>query len=298
MPKTTKRTATKRAARIAKAHATELPKLEVKEAPPRRRVPGRKPPARGIARYPWAITLLIALLAVGVYAASATHFGPFALPKPKPKPVAVSACLNNNILKQITDVSPAPGAVSYAKIQHSYKAAPAMSISTSKTYCAGVNTNKGLIVVELDPKLAPQTVNNFVYLAQQKFYDGMVFHRVLQTGQGMHIIQSGDPLGNDPDVKKRGTGGPGYTIPPEAVKGNYVPGVIAMAKKGNETANSGSQFFIVIDGADSLPKSYNLFGKVVRGMDVVKKIQGPGDDAASKNITPDIIDHMVVVAAS
>lgn len=298
MPKTTKRAATKRAARIAKAHATELPKLEVKEAPPRRRAPGYKPPARGIARYPWATFLVIVLIAVGIYAAYATHFGPFALPKPKPKPVAVAACLNNNILKQITNVSPAPGAVGYSKIQHSYTAAPAMSINTSKTYCAGINTNKGLIVVELDPKLAPQTVNNFVYLAQHQFYDGMVFHRVLKTGQGLHIIQSGDPLGNDPDVTKRGTGGPGYTIPAEPVQGNYVSGVIAMAKKGNETANSGSQFFIVIDGADSLPKQYNLFGKVVQGMDVVKNIQGPGDDAASKNITPDVIDHVVVVAAS
>lgn len=297
MPKTTKRAATKRASRIAKAHATELPKLEVKEAPPRRRAPGYKPPARGIARYPWATFLVIALIVVGVYAAYATHFGPFALAKPKPKPVAVAACLNSTIVKQITDVSPAPGAVGYAKIQHSYTAAPAMAISTSKTYCAGINTNKGLIVVELDPKLAPQTVNNFVYLSQHQFYDGMVFHRVLKTGQGLHIIQSGDPLGADPDVKKRGTGGPGYTIPAEPVQGSYVPGVLAMAKKPTDTVNSGSQFFIVIDSADSLAKSYNLFGKVVRGMDVVKAIQGPGDDAASKSITPDIIDHIVVVAA-
>ena len=295
MPKTTKRAATRRAAKIAKAHATELPRLEVKEAPPRRRTPGQKPPARGIARYPWATFLIIVLLALGIFALYANHVGPFALPKPKPKPVAVAPCLTSNVLKQITDVAPAPGAVGYAKIQHTYASAPAMSISTSKTYCAGINTNRGLIVVELDPKLAPQTVNNFVFLAQHQFYDGMVFHRVLKTGQGMHIIQSGDPLGNDP--AKRGTGGPGYTIPAEPVQGNYVPGVIAMAKKSTDTANSGSQFFIVIDGAESLPKSYNLFGKVVQGMNVVKLIQGPGDDAASKNITPDTINHLVVVAA-
>src|SRR5579859_7709717 len=237
MPKTTKRAATRRAAKIAKAHATELPKLEVREAPPRRRAPGQKPPARGIARYPWATTLISVLIALGIFALYINHVGPFALPKPQPKPVAVSACLNSNILKQITNVSPAPGAVGYAKIQHTYTAAPAMSISTSKTYCAGINTNRGLIVVELDPKLAPQTVNNFVYLAQHQFYDGMVFHRVLQTGQGLHIIQSGDPLGNDPDVAKRGTGGPGYTIPAEPVQGSYLPGVIAMAKKGTDTVN-------------------------------------------------------------
>src|SRR5438270_183078 len=108
MPKTTKRTATKRAARIAKAHATELPKLEVKQAPPRRRAPGYKPPARGIARYPWATFLILAVFALGIYALYATHTGPFAPPKPQPKVAAVSPCLSSSILKQITDVSPAP----------------------------------------------------------------------------------------------------------------------------------------------------------------------------------------------
>jgi peptidylprolyl isomerase len=293
MPKTTKRAATKRAARIAKAHATELPKLEVKEAPPRRRAPGYKPPARGIARYPWATFLTIAVLVLGVYVLYTNHIGPFAPPKPKPKVAAVSPCLGNSILKQITDVSPAPGAVAFDKIQHKYSSAPATSINTNKVYCAGMNTNKGLIVIELDPTLAPQTVNNFVFLAQHQFYDGLVFHRVIQTGTGIHIIQTGDPLGTDPN--KRGTGGPGYKFNDEPVKGTYTAGTVAMANSGANT--NGSQFFINVTDNTSLPKSYNLFGKVVQGMNVVKTIQGPGDDAASKNITPDIIDHLVVVVA-
>lgn len=293
MPKTTKRTVTKRAARIAKAHATELPKLEVKEAPPRQRAPGYKPPARGIARYPWATVIVIALLVLGVFTLYNNHIGPFALPKPKPKTVAVSPCLAASVLNQITDLSPAPGPAAFSQITHTYSQAPAMSINTKKVYCAGMNTNRGLIVLELDPTLAPQTVNNFVFLAQHQFYDGLVFHRVIQTGQGLHILQTGDPQGSNPQL--RGKGGPGYKFADEPVKGNYTAGTVAMANSGPNT--NGSQFFINVTDNTSLPKSYNLFGKVVQGMNVVKSIQGPGDDPATKGITPDIIDHLIVIVA-
>lgn len=261
-----------------------------------RRSPGYKPPARGIARYPWATVLTLLIIALGIYTLYFYHVGPFATPKPQPKSAAVSPCLSTSLLNKITNLSPAPSASAIKAIQHSYAQPPAMSIDTKKIYCGGINTNRGLIVVELDPKIAPQTVNNFVYLAQHQFYDGLVFHRVLQTGQGLHIAQTGDPLGSDP--KKRGTGGPGYNIPAEPVQGNYDAGSLAMAKKSNETANSGSQFFICITPATSLPKQYNLFGHVVRGMDVVTRLQGPGDDASTKNVTPDTINHMVVVSAS
>src|ERR1700730_4455762 len=85
MPKTTKRTASKRAARISKAHATELPKMEVRETQRRPNAPGRKPPARGIARYPWATVVAIVIIAAGIYALYFNHIGPFALPKTPPK---------------------------------------------------------------------------------------------------------------------------------------------------------------------------------------------------------------------
>jgi cyclophilin family peptidyl-prolyl cis-trans isomerase len=163
-----------------------------------------------------------------------------------------------------------------------------MTINTNKLYCAGINTNRGLIVLQLNPKLAPVTVNNFVFLAQHQFYDGLVFHRVIQTGSGIHIIQTGDPKGN-------GTGGPGYKFNDEPVKGEYTAGCVAMANSGANT--NGSQFFICTGNDTSLPKSYNLFGQVVQGLDVAQKIQGPGDDAASKNIKPDVIDHLIVVPA-
>jgi cyclophilin family peptidyl-prolyl cis-trans isomerase len=164
-----------------------------------------------------------------------------------------------------------------------------MSINVNKFYCVGLNTNRGLIVLELDPQYAPVTVNNFVYLAQHHFYDGMVFHRVIQTGNNIHIIQTGDPLGN-------GTGGPGYKFKDEPVLGSYTAGCVAMANSGANT--NGSQFFICTgDDSKLLSKSYNLFGRVVQGLNIAQKIQGPGDDASTKNIKPDTLNHVIVVQA-
>ena len=293
MPKTTKREATKRAARIARAHATELPRLEVKTAPPVKRS-GYKPPTRGVARYPWAtsiITLLI--IGLGIFTLYYYHFGPFALPKPKTTTAVVSPCTSSSVLSQITDTAAAPSKATINATKHTYSQAPAMTINTSKVYCAGINTNKGLIVLELDPKIAPNTVNNFVFLAQNHFYDGLVFHRVIQQGastsaSGPYIIQTGDPLGN-------GTGGPGYKFNDEPVQGSYTEGTAAMANSGANT--NGSQFFICTGNDTSLPKSYNIFGHVVKGIDVALKIQGPGDNPSTKTIKPDAMNHVVVVAA-
>lgn len=273
--------------------------MEVKE-PKQKQAPGYKAPARGIARYPWATGIVIVLIALGVYALYFNHIGPFALP-PKhtaPKVAAVSPCVSSSVLKQITNTSAAPTDAQFAATKHTYDKAPAMSINTAKTYCAGINTNRGLIVVELDPSQAPNTVNNFVYLAQNHYFDGMVFHRVEKSGQ-FQIIQTGDPLGKDPT--KRGTGGPGYKFNDEPVKGDYTAGTLAMANSGANT--NGSQFFINLTDNKSLPKNYNLFGKVVQGLDVAQKIQGPAgssdpDFQQTKNITPDVMNHVVVVPAS
>lgn len=317
MPKTKKRAASKRASRIAKAHATQLPKLEVKEAQ-ERRLPGYKPPARGIARYPWATALTIALIALGIYALYLNRVGPFAIPpkdtslaprqtataiaKPaqaratvvaqkmpqdQMKGIAYSPCLGKSVLRQITNTTAAPNAAQSAQITRTYKEAPAMTIDTGKTYCAGINTNRGLIVVELKPQWAPKTVNNFVYLAQNKFYDGLVFHRVVPS---LNIAQTGDPKGN-------GSGGPGYQFADEPVKADYLAGTLAMANNGANT--NGSQFFINLDNnTKEFQKKYNLFGQVVQGLDVALMIQGPDpQDAARKTIKPDVMKHVVVVAA-
>lgn len=123
-----------------------------------------------------------------------------------------------------------------------------------------ISTNKGDIEIELYADKAPKTVSNFIYLAQNGFYNGLIFHRV-EPG---FVIQGGDPSGN-------GTGGPGYKFEDEAVQGEYVKGAVAMANSGANT--NGSQFFVCLDDLSSgLPKQYNLFGQVTKGMEVVEKI--------------------------
>src|SRR5579883_2129465 len=301
MPKTTKRAATKRAAKIAKAHATELPRLEVKA--PARQSGREKRAARGIWRYPWLLTL-IALIIVGtVGTLYFTHTGPFAPPAPAKKtatakvtPTATpavfvkdSVCNGSSVVKQLTNTAAPPTTAEFNKIQHKYDKAPAMSIDTSKVYCVGLNTSKGLVVLELDPKDAPNTVNNFVFLAQHHFYDGMKFHRVVPG----FVIQTGSPDGS-------GNGGPGYKFKDEPVKGNYTAGCVAMANSGPNT--NGSQFFICTadDSSKLTSKSYNLFGHVTMGLNIAQKIQGPNPQgsAAEQKIVPDIIRHVVVVAVN
>ncbi len=289
MPKTTKRDATRRAEKIAKAHATPPPPIQVRQPKQPRSVPGYKRPARGLARYPWAVALTLLVIGVTIFTLNFYHLGPFA---PKPKPVAAkpnltlpnpSPCAASSIVSELTDKSAAPTAAEIAKIQHTYSKAPAMTIDVHKFYCVGINTNRGLIVLELDPQYAPVTVNNFVYLAENHFYDGLVFHRVVPG----FVIQGGDPTA-------KGSGGPGYAFKDEPVRGKYTKGCVAMANSGPNT--NGSQFFICTADDASLSKSYNLFGRVVLGMDVALKIQGPNpDDAKTKNIKPDVMDHVTVV---
>jgi cyclophilin family peptidyl-prolyl cis-trans isomerase len=160
-----------------------------------------------------------------------------------------------------------------------YSSPPPMTIDQNKTYTALIKTSMGDITVALNAKDAPITVNNFVFLARDHFYDGLIFHRVLPG----FMIQGGDPSGN-------GSGGPGYKFADEPVKGKYESGSVAMANSGANT--NGSQFFIC-DGSQcaGLPPSYNLFGKVTAGQDVVNKITNVpkttgGDGAQSKPITP------------
>lgn len=143
------------------------------------------------------------------------------------------------------------------------KAPPPMTVDVTKKYIATIHTAKGNIVVELDPSAAPQTVNNFVYLAMSGFYDGLTFHRV----EPNFVIQGGDPAGN-------GTGGPGYDVPPE-IKLAHIDGAIAMARTSGPpatTPNSGSQFYITIGAQPALDNQYTVFGKTIAGLDVVRKI--------------------------
>jgi len=145
-----------------------------------------------------------------------------------------------------------------------YTAPPSMQIDPSKRYEATISTEKGDIVVELDAGAAPQTVNNFVFLARQGFYDGLTFHRV-EPG---FVIQGGDPMGT-------GTGGPGYKVPAE-IGLDHVKGAIAMARQSDqvnpERASSGSQFYITLAATPHLDGAYTVFGEVVEGMDAVESV--------------------------
>jgi peptidylprolyl isomerase/peptidyl-prolyl cis-trans isomerase B (cyclophilin B) len=139
-----------------------------------------------------------------------------------------------------------------------------MQIDTSKTYYAIFDTSLGSFKIELFTAEAPQTVNNFVFLARQKFYDDTIFHRIIKV----FMIQGGDPEGT-------GKGDPGYTIPDELpVKYPYEPGIVAMANSGSANTG-GSQFFICTGtqaaGLNTNP-IYTQFGRVIEGMDVVQKI--------------------------
>src|SRR5437588_13123932 len=136
-----------------------------------------------------------------------------------------------------------------------------MQIDTDKIFQVTIETDRGPIVMELDPGLAPTTVNHFVSLARDGFYDGLTFHRVVPE----FVIQGGDPEGS-------GRGGPGYRFADEPVKGEYTLGAVAMANAGPNT--NGSQFFICIDDCRrKLAPSYNLFGYVTDGMDIALGVQ-------------------------
>ena len=128
--------------------------------------------------------------------------------------------------------------------------APDMNINQDATYRVTLGTSKGEIVMELDPKLAPITVNNFVNLARDGYYTGLTFHRVVPD----FVIQGGCPEGT-------GTGGPGYRFDDEPVTGEYVLGAVAMANAGPNT--NGSQFFITHLPTPWLDNNHTVFGEVI-----------------------------------
>lgn len=161
-----------------------------------------------------------------------------------------------------TDCPPAEGV---AERTTEFAAAPPMCIDPAKSYTAQVKTDLGEFTIALDAKAAPKTVNNFVFLARHKYYDGIVFHRVIPG----FMNQTGDPQGT-------GQGGPGYEFEDELpAEGAYQVGSVAMANAGDDT--NGSQFFIVTgENGVALPAKYSLFGTVTSGMEVVHAIEEDG----------------------
>jgi peptidylprolyl isomerase len=163
----------------------------------------------------------------------------------------------------MTDQIPNPDGSSEQRRR--FDSPPPLIIDTAKTYTATMVTSKGTLAIVLDALASPVTVNSFVFLARWHYYDGIVFHRIIPG----FVLQGGDPTGS-------GSGGPGYRFDDELPKpGRYELGSLAMANAGPNT--NGSQFF-VISGPDGmrLPPLYALFGKVVKGLDVIAVINDLG----------------------
>ncbi|HEV7301861.1 MAG TPA: peptidylprolyl isomerase [Tepidisphaeraceae bacterium] len=154
-----------------------------------------------------------------------------------------------------------------------YKSAPAMSIDPSKKYAATIETSRGTINVDLFAKEAPMTVNNFVFLSRDGFYDGLTFHRVIND----FMIQGGDPNGT-------GSGGPGYKFGDEvgAGKPKHKVGSLSMANAGPGT--NGSQFFITHIATEWLDGKHTVFGQVTQGQDIVNAVK-QGDTIKSITIS-------------
>ncbi len=162
-----------------------------------------------------------------------------------------------------------------------YNTPPEMSIDLSKTYTAAIDTSAGEITVEFCAADAPQTVNNFVFLARDGFYDDVIFHRTIPG----FMVQGGDPTGT-------GTGGPGYRFRDEFHdKTKYNRGTVAMANAGPNT--NGSQFFICHDNA-GLPNAYTIFGEVTSGMDVVDTIAEAPTGAQDRPLNPVKINSVTI----
>lgn len=206
-------------------------------------------------------------------------------------PLVVLAMLLPACSKPAVGKPPATTAPPAATVKR-WNSPPVMQIDTSKTYFAVVETTLGTFKIQLFADETPRAVNNFVFLSQQGFYNGVIFHRVIKT----FMVQTGDPAGT-------GAGGPGYRFDDELPpKHSYDPGIVAMANAGANT--NGSQFFICTgtDAASSLNSqpNYTQLGRVVEGMDVVQKIAnvpvGPGNpNELSRPLNPPAIVKIEIV---
>ena len=161
-----------------------------------------------------------------------------------------------------------------------YSAPPAMTIDTSKAYTATIETEKGNIVLELFASDVPTTVNNFVFLAGEGFYDGSTFHRVIPG----FMAQGGDPTGT-------GRGNPGYTFADEFTEHTHVAGALSMANSGSDT--NGCQFFITYEPRHDLDGKHTVFGQVIAGMDVLEKLT-PRDPTQKPDFEGDKIIRITI----
>ena len=163
---------------------------------------------------------------------------------------------------------------------------PEMGIDPTKRYTATMETSMGTMVIALDALKAPRTVNSFVFLALNHYYDGIIFHRIIKG----FVCQGGDPTGT-------GRGGPGYQYADELPKaGQYQIGSLAMANAGPNT--NGSQFFLISGPSGvGLPPAYALFGQVVKGLEIVEAMQNVPTGAGDRPTTDVVINSVTITVA-
>ena len=163
-----------------------------------------------------------------------------------------------------------------------YPAPANQNIDPNKNYTATIETTEGTITAELYPKIAPQTVNAFVFLAREGFYEGVIFHRVIPG----FMIQGGDPTGT-------GTGGPGYKLKAEFNNMKHERGVLSMARTADPNS-AGSQFFVMHANSPHLDNQYTAFGKATGGLDVIDKIANAPRGAQDRPKNPVSIKKITI----
>ncbi len=167
-----------------------------------------------------------------------------------------------------------------------FSSPPEMGIDPDQRYTATMSTTLGELVIALDAVRAPKTVNNFIFLALNHYYDGVIFHRIING----FMCQGGDPTGT-------GRGGPGYRFEDELPKpGQYQIGSVAMANAGPNT--NGSQFFVISGPSGvGLPPAYSLFGQVVKGLEIVDEMQRVDTDRNDRPSTDVVINSVTITVA-
>ncbi len=220
----------------------------------------------------FAVGIMVLIVSLGGVFIT-TQFGnqsPEATPTPTPTEAAAEAEATSEPTAEPTpEPTPTPDADG---VLRTYSEPPGMEIDPSNRYEALIRTERGDIRVELLPEEAPGYVNNFVFLARNRFYDGLTFHRVVAG----FVAQGGDPTGG-------GAGGPGYSLEEETNELPFEAGVLSMAKS---TAVSGSQFFITLEPTPFLEGDFTVFGRVIEGLDVARSLTarepGPGAPPADR----------------
>ena len=223
------------------------------------------------------ILLILALFAMGCL--------PQATPAAEPTPTTIGTPRIEGSPTPLAGQTPTPNVVvSGGQSMKQYASPPQMNIDPSASYTAVIRTNLGQMTLELFAKDAPKTVNNFVFLAEDGFYDGIIFHRVIPG----FMIQGGDPTGT-------GTSGPGYQFEDELVPALVFdePGILAMA---NSCANTnGSQFFITVVPTPHLNGAHTIFGKIVEGQNVAAAIAMSPAAAGNRPIQNIVIEGIDIM---